>query len=155
MASHSSVLAWRIPGTGKPGGLPSMGSHRVGHDWSDLAVAAVNRTDEIISVTKLSVVIWNQNINFSWLTGEKITQRLVSVFYIRFFPAVSLSRNRITNQKESDDPDSTDHHLLCPSVLGSLSSWPCWFFTAVLWGGSVTTTPHWPSSTACKWWSSG
>ena len=32
MASHSSVLAWRIPKTGEPGGLPSMGSHRVGHD---------------------------------------------------------------------------------------------------------------------------
>ena len=40
MATHSSVLAWRIPGTGKPDGLPSMGSHRVGHDWSDLAAAA-------------------------------------------------------------------------------------------------------------------
>ena len=40
MATHSSVLAWRIPGTGEPGGLPSMGSHRVRHDWSDLAVAA-------------------------------------------------------------------------------------------------------------------
>ena len=37
MATHSSVLAWRIPGTGEPGGLPSMGSHRVGHNWSDLA----------------------------------------------------------------------------------------------------------------------
>ena len=41
MATHSSVLAWRIPGTGEPGGLPSMGSHRVGRDWSDLAVAAL------------------------------------------------------------------------------------------------------------------
>ena len=40
MATHSSVLAWRIPGTGEPAGLPSMGSHRVGHDWSDLAAAA-------------------------------------------------------------------------------------------------------------------
>ena len=40
MATHSSVLAWRIPGTGEPVGLPSMGSHRVGHDWSDLAAAA-------------------------------------------------------------------------------------------------------------------
>ena len=39
MATHSSVLAWRIPGTAEPGGLPSMGSHRVGHDCSDLAVA--------------------------------------------------------------------------------------------------------------------
>ena len=38
MATHSSVLAWRIPGTGEPGGLPSMGSHRVRHNWSDLAV---------------------------------------------------------------------------------------------------------------------
>ena len=36
MATHSSVLAWRIPGTGEPGGLPSMGSHRVGHDLSNL-----------------------------------------------------------------------------------------------------------------------
>ena len=41
MATHSSVLAWRIPGTGEPGGLLSMGSHRVGHDCSDLAAAAV------------------------------------------------------------------------------------------------------------------
>ena len=40
MATHSSVLAWRIPGTGEPDGLPSVGSHRVGHDWSDLAAAA-------------------------------------------------------------------------------------------------------------------
>ena len=37
MATHSSVLAWRIQRTGEPGGLPSMGSHRVGHDWNDLA----------------------------------------------------------------------------------------------------------------------
>ena len=37
MATHSSVLAWRIPGMGEPGGLPSMGSYRVGHDWSHLA----------------------------------------------------------------------------------------------------------------------
>ena len=40
MATHSSVLAWRIPGMVEPGGLPSMGSHRVGHNWSDLAAAA-------------------------------------------------------------------------------------------------------------------
>ena len=40
MATHSSVLAWRIPGMGEPGGLPSMGSHSVEHNWSDLAAAA-------------------------------------------------------------------------------------------------------------------
>ena len=40
MATHSSVIVWRIPGMGEPDGLPSMGLHRVGHDWSDLAAAA-------------------------------------------------------------------------------------------------------------------
>ena len=40
MATHSRVLAWRIPGMGEPGGLPSLGSHRVRHDWSYLATAA-------------------------------------------------------------------------------------------------------------------
>ena len=40
MATQSSILAWRIPGTGEPGGLLCMGSHRVGHDWSDLVAAA-------------------------------------------------------------------------------------------------------------------
>ena len=40
MATHFSVLAWRIPGMGEPDGLPSMGSHRVRHDWSNLAAAA-------------------------------------------------------------------------------------------------------------------
>ena len=44
MATHSSVLAWRIPGTEEPCGLPSMGSHRVGHVWSDLAAAAARST---------------------------------------------------------------------------------------------------------------
>ena len=41
MATHSSVLAWRIPGTGEPGGLLSMGSHRVGHNWSNLAYSHI------------------------------------------------------------------------------------------------------------------
>ena len=43
MATHSSTLTWRIPGTGEPGGLPSMGSHRVRHDWSDIAAAEAAR----------------------------------------------------------------------------------------------------------------
>ena len=47
MVAHSSVLAWRIPGTGESGGLPSMGSHRVRHDWSNFAAAAA-----------LSIIFW-------------------------------------------------------------------------------------------------
>ena len=53
LATHSSVLAWRIPGTGEPGGLPSMGSHRVGHDWSDLVAAA-------------AAVVKNPSANVGW-----------------------------------------------------------------------------------------
>ena len=47
MATHSSILSWRIPGTEEPGGLPSMGSHRVEHDWSDLAAAAAAQTAKV------------------------------------------------------------------------------------------------------------
>ena len=54
MATHSSVLAWRIPGTGDPGGLPSMGSHRVGHDWSDLAAAAASLSTHLSALLSLS-----------------------------------------------------------------------------------------------------
>ena len=54
MAAHSSVLAWRIPGTGEPGGLPSMGLHRVRHHWSDLAATAAY---ELIYIFNLSVIL--------------------------------------------------------------------------------------------------
>ena len=46
VATHSSVIALRILGTGEPGGLPSMGSHRVAHDWSNLAAAAEKKISE-------------------------------------------------------------------------------------------------------------
>ena len=55
MATHTSVLAWRIPGTGEPDGLPSMGSHRVGYDWSDLAVAAAVSMEMEISSCNLCI----------------------------------------------------------------------------------------------------
>ena len=53
MATHSSVLAWRIPGKGDPGGLPSMGLHRVGHNWSDLAAAAEERVHDLMELYTL------------------------------------------------------------------------------------------------------
>ena len=56
MATHFSILAWRIPGTKEPGGLLSMGSHRVGHDWSDLAAAAAAE-DGFENTLKLTVGI--------------------------------------------------------------------------------------------------
>ena len=47
MATHSSVLVWRIPEMGELGGLPSVGSHRVGHDRSDLAAAPMLQVDSL------------------------------------------------------------------------------------------------------------
>ena len=56
MATHSSILAWRIPGMWEPGGLPSMGSHRVGHDWSDLAAAAWWRQEGICHLNRTTTI---------------------------------------------------------------------------------------------------
>ena len=68
MATHSSVLAWRIPGTEEPSGLPSMGSHRVGHDRSDLAAAAAAlKRKEILT----RATTW---INFEDTTLNEISQ---------------------------------------------------------------------------------
>ena len=57
-ATHSRILVWRIPGTGEPSGMPSMGLHRVGHDWRDLAAAAafvkLCMNVEPIAIKKLS-----------------------------------------------------------------------------------------------------
>ena len=67
MATHSSILAWRIPGTGEPGGLPSMGSHRVGHDWSDLAAVATGlffffyQNSIEVKILVLEVIFKNSN----------------------------------------------------------------------------------------------
>ena len=86
MATHSSVLAWRIPGMGEPGGLPSVGSHRVGHDWSDSAAAAAAG---IVSVL-LSDRVWfalTDLREWSWTHGARAlvmeTWEALSVFYFR------------------------------------------------------------------------
>ena len=94
MATISSVLAWRIPGTGEPGGLPSMGSHRVGHDCSHLAAAvkknAASETADT-SVTGRCVPIWDgkiKNKNVPWIGGEMVLSKLAVVS--EFFSLVVL-----------------------------------------------------------------
>ena len=66
MATHSSVLAWRIPGTGEPCWLPSMGLHRVRHDWSDLAAAAA------LAKIQSRVPCGNWELKWSCVPREKI-----------------------------------------------------------------------------------
>ena len=68
MATHSRVLAWRIPGTGEPGGLPSMGSHRVGHGCSDLAAAAA--TSKIQKITSAGENV--EKFKFLWAVGGNV-----------------------------------------------------------------------------------
>ena len=72
MATYSSVLAWRIPGTAGPGGLLSMGSHRFGHDWSDLAAAAAER--RIIDVFELWC--WRRLLRVPW-TARRSNQSIL------------------------------------------------------------------------------
>jgi len=62
MATHSSVLAWRIPGMAEPGGLPSVGSHRVGHDWSDLAAAAAKSLQMVTVAIKLRRLLLGRKV---------------------------------------------------------------------------------------------
>ena len=87
MAAHSSVLAWRIPGRGEPGGLPSMGSHRVGHDWSDLAAAAAAAVFSLPST-------WQPLIYFlSLLTGLFWTLNINGIIqYVAFYSLLLLLR---------------------------------------------------------------
>ena len=58
MATHSSALAWRIPGLGESGGLPSMGSHRVRHDWCNLAAAKGVDNKKLINKIKKAACQW-------------------------------------------------------------------------------------------------
>ena len=71
MATHSSVLAWRILGMGEPDGLPSMGLHRVGHDWSDLAAAASLIHDRYY--TDFLVVLLNNIVRSTYLWNHMET----------------------------------------------------------------------------------
>ena len=79
MATHSSVPAWSIPGTGEPGGLPSMGSHRVGHDWSDLAAAADMQWVLLESTVRVST-LWSKSwdrLLINVRNNTSITQHVV------------------------------------------------------------------------------
>ena len=76
MATHSSVLAWRIPGTAEPGGLLSMGLHRAGHDWSDSAAAAdyiMNGYLPMVPPTKKRQYITNNSQDITFLKHVLIT----------------------------------------------------------------------------------
>ena len=86
MTTHSSILAWRIPGTEEPSGLPSMGSHRVGHNWGDLAAAAAATTE---SPHSNEVRSWHPAYHFManrWINSGK-GGRIYLFFLVSKIPA--------------------------------------------------------------------
>ena len=84
MATHSSVLARRIPGMAEPGGLPSVGSHRVGHDWSDLAAAAAVLIPRLSKMQKLRLSVCGGDDHLRWtetIYGRNLIKATCSNFY--------------------------------------------------------------------------
>ena len=125
MATHSSVLAWRIPGTGEPGGLPSIGSHRVGHDWGDLAAAAIARKGEMKLKFQEMVHLFIQPFSSNWTCT--VHQKLLD--------AAAAAKSR---QSCPTLCDPIDGSLIGSSVLGILQA----------------RTLEWVAisfSNACKW----
>ena len=105
MATHSSVLTWRISGTVEPGGLPSMGSHRVGHDWSDLAAAAASPIPFPVPFLLHSLL----TLSFTWSIPKNQTFFCLCVFIYDFpsvpvgFPGGSSVRNLPVNAGDIRD----------------------------------------------------
>ena len=94
MATHSSILAWRTPGPGEPGGLPSMGSHRVGHDWTDLAAAAachicLSPSDSLHSIWQSlgPSMLLQVNLFLSFLWPSKWSRASQVEHLVKNFPA--------------------------------------------------------------------
>ena len=101
MATHSSVLAWRIPRTGEPGGLPSVGSHRVGHNWRDLVAAAAT----LESITYFSHLLpqppcWgtslSQPAHFTWKMYQPLTVLPIAFTLLSTAWEHSLKHNHVT-----------------------------------------------------------
>ena len=82
MATHSSVLAWRIPGMGEPGGLPSVGSHRVGHDWSDLAAAAAAAAMYSYLYIKTTMYLWHKFHLIMMYNLFYILQNFICLYFV-------------------------------------------------------------------------
>jgi len=117
MATHSSVLAWRIPGTGEPGGLPSMGLHRVGHDWSDLAAAAIRVWSLHLRV---SFYENNEKISFSFISQEGT--QLIYLYILKNcdFLALATRKFRVTFV----NPYSTIQQRFCIGLTFSFFYFP-------------------------------
>ena len=90
MTTHSSVLAWRIPGTGEPGGLLFMGSHRVGHDWSDLAAAAAAASSSLLPVLNVGSFLSFPFFSFKPASSRSLPSLISFTTMLFFFPYLQI-----------------------------------------------------------------
>ena len=120
MATHSSVLAWRIPGTGEPGELPSMGLHRVRHDRSDLAAPAADKYYFIFEQAWLCLHIININCLKILIQKEslKITRKWVQ------FSSVAQLCPTLCDPMNCSTPSFPVHHQLPELAQTPASSSP-------------------------------
>ena len=134
MATHSSVLAWRITGTEEPSGLPYMGSHRVGHGWSDLAAVAAVFTTCYLRYKLLSIFIQKDQENsffhgshsLFWLVSPYVCDdSLTSWYCLSFGSSVELDFDL---QNERIGGVLTSHCLLTHEI---------WFYQT--WGKPLKT----------------
>ena len=103
MATHSSVLAWKIPGTGEPGGLPSMGSHRVVHDWSDLAAAAAAAVVQKVTQSFTQLIL---NILHVWGLTFRFGHNMLSHIMVRASQVTLVVKNPPANEGDIRDVGS-------------------------------------------------
>ena len=132
MATHSSVLAWRIPGTGEPGGLPSLGSHRVRHNWSDLAAAAAAffiirlshpymTTGKTIALPRWTFVGKVTSLLFNILSRLVITflprSKRLLISWLQSLSAVILEPKNIKSLTVSIVSPSVCHEMMGPDAM--------------------------------------
>ena len=130
--THSSVIAWRIPGTEEPGGLLSMGSHRVGHDWSDLAAAgaATLRWVYMNKVLEQCVVNRKQYISFLFLSFIKTSLRPYNNFFIMISLRLKNQVERVVSRHRMVEGEKKKKNMLGTKLsllLGATCLFHIWF----------------------------
>ena len=120
MATHSSVLAWRIPGTGEPGGLPSMGSHRVGHDWSGLAAAGKEK-DNLSTLWSPLLHISRSDVFMHMAALGNCQDVCPSSASVNRNPIVSILPLMMTSKGEKKGGDSFKANRICSHRMKAIA----------------------------------
>ena len=135
MAPHSSILAWRIPWTEESGGLQSMGSHRVRHDWATNTFTFTLLEERVLPLTKKQTItikclkasrlnkIFLENIWFLFLSKESLFLQLFIVTCSVFIEYHSIPKI----------PTCVGHLLQATTILDAVRTWPCFVFVNTVW----------------------